>query len=89
MQLAGFRVGQVVRHKIDGRRVVIISFWQDEDGPYAVAAFSSWPGAMGDFYIAEIEAVVEEKQADTTTDAQADPAVAGDSRVDAASPVRA
>jgi hypothetical protein len=54
--LDGFRLGQIVQHKIDGVRAVIVGFDTDALGPIAVGAFSSKPGDQADFYLAEIEA---------------------------------
>lgn len=54
-----FSVGQVVAHKIDGVRMVIIGFGHDEYGPLAVIAFSSKPGDETECHLAELTAVLE------------------------------
>lgn len=56
VEQGGLRVGQVVHHKVDGVRAVIVSFASDDyDGPQAYCALSSRVGDYLLFYLAEIE----------------------------------
>jgi hypothetical protein len=53
----GFTLGQIVQHKIDAVRVVIIQFFDDAEGPKALCAFSSNCGAEATFSVYELTAV--------------------------------
>lgn len=53
--VGGFSVGQIAQHKLDGVKVVITGFDEDEYGPLACCSFSSRPGDGADFYVAELQ----------------------------------
>lgn len=52
----GFTIGQIVKHKLDGERFVVISFYShDVDGPQAYCSVTSKLDSYLLFYLAEIE----------------------------------
>jgi hypothetical protein len=53
----GFVLGQVVRHKIDGVRVVITEFYPRDGVIMAAGSYSSKAGDTADFSVYELEAV--------------------------------
>lgn len=58
--MQGFTLGQVVRHKIDHARVVIVCFNEDDnsgEGPFALCAFSSVADNERECSLWEIEAI--------------------------------
>lgn len=79
----GFSRGQIVWHKLDGTRMVIVGFKWDEYGSVAVCAFSAKCGDEYEFHLAELTAVEPERLAVAPSFSQAsdqpvsDPAVAG------------
>lgn len=67
----GFVLGQVVWHKIDSRRMVIIGFDTDYYGDVAVCAWSSKPGEEGELHVVELLPSLAPPPSDSAVDPSA------------------